>query len=331
MKKTILFLILLCSIIPSNYAQKKIKAKGDYKHSATNFVFPTQLYDLARVGIYSFDREKENIGVVYENQKNRTTITLYVYPAGIADEHRFRSEFLKSLQEIANSTKTKIDAHYQIVQYEGDYICNGFIAAIENKRSYNSLTIYECGRWFFKIRITSDGLDSLQLSDFEQKLINHFEPSQLTALNPLKSRSNIIIAPIAFKDSVLLDCVLAFTMEKVKWAIDSVSEKERASGFPSIHLGMHVAALKAFLNYRNEKNATYSPTAETQALLDELQEISDNDFFEEFVLDQYNTLLRLDEYNEKEEEWENYLKWKNNRISLFDLPNKLFSVIIYVE
>jgi len=331
MKKTIFFLILLCSIIPSSYAQKKIKAKGNYIHPSTNFVFPTQLDNFGREGIYYFDTKKENIGVVYENRNTRTTITFYIYPAGIADEYRLRSEFLKSLQEIANNTRTQINAYYQPVQYEGEYICNGFNAVIEDKHHYNSLTVYECGRWFFKIRITSDGLEPLQLFDFEQQLIKHFEPSQLTALNPFKVKASLNIVPGTLRDSVFFGSALAFAIEKAKWAVDSVFEKERASGFPSIHLGMHVAALKAFLNYRDEKCSACFITAETQAMLNELQEVSDNGFLEEFVLDQYDTLLRLDDYIIEEEDWENYLKWKNNRISLFDLTKKIFSVVHYSQ
>ena len=81
MKKTILFLILL-SLTLNSFAQKKIRAKGDYLHPHTSFVFPTKLFNLERVNIYYFDTQKENIGVVYENVYPKTTVTVYIYPAG---------------------------------------------------------------------------------------------------------------------------------------------------------------------------------------------------------------------------------------------------------
>ena len=328
-KRIILFIFILYAIIPNNYAQKKIKAKGDYTHPITNFVFPVQLYDFERIGIYSFDTKRENIGIVYENSK--TTISLYIYPAGDGYEDRLRSEFIKSLQEIANLTKIGIDINQQPIQYEGDYICNGFNAIIKDRYKYNSLTLYECGRWFFKIRITSDGLDSAYLSDFEQKIIRKYEPSKLTALNPFKSRASVHIAPGTLNDTILFGSVAGFTFKKLEWALDSVSEKERASGFPSIHIGMHIAALKAFLDYRIEKRPNTATTEEIRKMIDEIQEISDNGFLEAYIFDQYDMLLRVDDYVITEEVWEKYIKWKDNRTFLFSLTHIVYSVVGYVE
>lgn len=329
MKKLIIFIILLCAFIPNNYAQKKIRAKGDYTHPSTNFVFPKQLLNFERVAIYSFDANRENIGVVYES--NLTTVSLYIYPAGDGYEDRLRSEFLKSLQEIANHTRIGIDINHQPVQYEGDYICNGFNAIIKDRHKYNSLTLYECGRWFFKIRITSDGLDSVYLSNLEQKIVRKYEPSELTALNPFKSQAKVHIAPGTLNDTILFGSVAGFTLKKLEWALDSVSEKERASGFPSIHIGMHIAALKDFLNYRIEKRPTTATTEEIKKMIDEVQEISDNGFLAAYIFDQYDMLLRVDNYVISEEVWEKYLKWKNNRTFLFTLTHIVYSVVGYIE
>jgi len=328
MKKIIIFIVLFSSVL-NIFAQKRIKAKGDYTHLPTQFVFPTQIENFQRVNIYSFDKKKKNVGVVYGN--NKTTVTLYVYPAGNGDENRLRDEYLTSMQSIANTKWDGINATQHVIQYKGDYICNGINAVVKDKHSYNSLTLYECGRWFFKIRITSDNLDSLYLSEFEQKLLKQFEPSKLTALNPFNSQVDVHIAPVVIKsDSIFFGSVLGYTFEKIKWALDSISENERASGFPSIHLGMHIAAIKAFLNFQKEKCQTCTATAETKQMLSELQEILDNGFLEEFILDRHNMLLNFDDYVISEEDWENYLKWKGNRTFLFDMQYRLYSVLIYI-
>ena len=331
MRKIILS-ILLIFIALNISAQRQIKAKGDYTHPPTNFVFPTQIDNFKRVKIYSFDKKRENIGVVYEYKK--TTITLYAYPAGDATEHRLTNQFLGSLQAIATAARKGIDTDNQAVRYEGDYICNGFKAEIKDNNKYNSLALYECGRWFFKIRMTSDDLDSLYLNNFEQKLLTQFEPSKLTALSPLQSQSSVHIAPYVVRsDSVFFVAAVGYTLEKVKWAWDSVPENERASGFPSIHLGMHVAALKAFINSPKEKCQDCTATDETLKMLNELQEIYDNGFLELFILDEMNMLLNFGNYEIKEDVWENYLKWKNNRKFLFHYlsGNILFSYLVYVE
>ena len=328
MKKIIIF-ILLCNCVLGVFAQKKIKAKGDYTHLLTQFVFPTKIEGFQRANIYSFDKKNENVGVVYEN--NKTTATLYVYPAGNGDENRLRNEYFTSMQSIANVTRNGINATQHVIQYKGNYICNGINAVVKDKHSYNSLTLYECGKWFFKIRITSDNLDSLYLSEFEQKLINQFEPSKLTALNPFNSEVSVHVAPAVVRsDSIFFGSVLGYTLEKVKWTLDSIPENERASGFPSIHLGMHIAALKAFLSFQKEKCQTCTATAETKQMLSELQEILDKGFLEEFILDRHKMLLNFDNYIISDEEWENYFQWKGNRTFLFDMQDILYSVLVYI-
>jgi len=331
MKKIIILIISLCVFIPNNYAQKKIRAKGDYTHPSTNFVFPSQLDNFRRVSIYSFDSKRENIGVVYENQYSLTTVSLYIYPADDAWEYRLLSEYEETLQEIVYLARRGIEVNQKAVQYKGDYFCNGFNAIIKDKHAFNSLTLYECGRWFFKIRITSDGGNSASLLRFEKLIIDYFDPSKLTALNPLKSQSEIRPASDTFADSVIYGAATDYTFEKIQWALDSVPEKERASGFPSIHLGMHVAALKAFLNYQNEKCSSCVATAETQKIINELQEISYNGFLEVFILDQFNMRILLDDYDIAKEVWDNYLIWKNKRTSLITMSDLLYFVIGYVE
>jgi len=328
MKKIIIFIILFSSAL-SVFAQKKIRAKGNYTHLPTQFVFPTQIEDFQRANVYYYDKKKENVGVVYEN--NKTTVTIYVYPAGNGDENRLRNEYFTSLQSIANITRSEIDITQHVIQYKGDYVCNGVNAVVKDKHRYNSLTLYECGRWFLKIRITSDNLDSLYLREFEHNLLKQFEPSKLTALNPFNSQVDVRVAPgVVRSDSIFLGSVLGYTIEKIKWALDSIPENERASGFPSIHLGMHIAAIKAFLSYPKEKCQTCTATEETKQMLSELQEILDNGFLKEFILDRHNMLLNLGNYVISDEDLENYLKWKGNRTFLFDMQHALYSYLVYI-
>ena len=329
MKKIIIFIILLYAFISNNYAQKKIRAKGDYIHPSTNFVFPSQLDNFKRVGIYSFDPKRVNIGVVYKN--GMTTVSLYIYPADDAWEYRLLFEFSETLQEIAYFTKRGVETNQQAVQYKRDYICNGLNAIIKDKHTFNSLTLYECGKWFFKIRITSDERNSASLLRFEKIIIEYFDPSKLTALNPYKSKSEIRPTSDTFADTVIYGAATDYTLEKNQWALDNVSEKERASGFPSIHLGMHIAALKAFLKYRDEKCPTCVVTVGTQKIIDELQEISDKGYLEVFILDQFNMRLLLDDYTIEKEVWDKYLVWKNKRTSLLSFSDLLYFVVGYVE
>ena len=80
-------------------APKKIRAKGDYVHSATKAVFPLQLGEYHRDGLYSFDKKKENVGGVYESANEQTSLSVYVYPAGIGHDRRIHDEYSELMQE----------------------------------------------------------------------------------------------------------------------------------------------------------------------------------------------------------------------------------------
>ena len=53
----------------------------------------------------------------------------------------------------------------------------------KDSNNQNSLlTIFECGTWMYKIRITSNELDNQNLIDLEEKIVTKIEPSRLTGL-----------------------------------------------------------------------------------------------------------------------------------------------------
>ena len=46
---------------------KLIKSKGDFTHSETGTIFPEQVEDYPRKGIYSFTKQDNDIEVTYES------------------------------------------------------------------------------------------------------------------------------------------------------------------------------------------------------------------------------------------------------------------------
>ncbi|MFZ4455650.1 MAG: hypothetical protein ACOYOT_05455 [Bacteroidales bacterium] len=326
------------------YTQKKICAKGDYTHSQTMTVFPVIIDSFQRKDIYSFDKKKTNIGVVYENQQNETIISIYVYPAGDGYEGRLRKEYLKSLQSISNFTHKGIHVTQFAVKYEGEkYICNGFKAIFKNDKSkfnsltiyektiltneefkYNSLAVYECGKWFLKVRITSNDLDSTKIGTLEQKIYNQFDPTRLTALNPLDSLADVYFFKTAFRDSVLLGSAMGSAYKKIDWALANIKENERASGFPDLYLDLQVESLKEFLQYQyrfNEKKSEF-----TTQYLKELQLISDAGFLPEFVMEQFGMIMIVPE--NRLLKYKAYDAWKQHNKITIDL-NQEFCVVSY--
>lgn len=305
---------------------KIIKAKGEYIHRQTKMVFPEKFLSYQRKDIYSFDKKKTNIGVVYENEQKQTTISFYVYPAGEGYEGRLRKEYLVAMQSIANFSYNEILATQFAVKHEGEkYICNGFKAIItEEQRKINTLTLFECGQWFFKVRITTNELDSIQTASIEEKIYSQYDPSKLTALNPLNPKANVYLNKSAFKDSVLLGSAMGSAFKKISWALENVKENERASGFPDLYLNLQVESLKAFMEFQHRIKSQKSDY--TKQYLDELQLISDAGFLVEFVMEQFGMVLIIPENTPAK--YDEYKVWKLSNNITIDL-NQAFYLVSY--
>jgi hypothetical protein len=301
---------------------KMINTKGEYIQKQTGFIYPENFDSYQRKDIYSFNKKKTNIGVVYGNQQNQTTISIYVYPAGDGYESRLRNEYLKSIQSIANFSNNGIQAKVSLLKHEGEkFVCNGIEAKIA-ETEYNSLTLYECGEWFLKVRITTNELDSVQISSLEQKIYTHFDPTKLTALHPLNSKADVYFSKAAFQDSILLGSAMGSAYKKIDWALENVKENERASGFPDLYLNLHIESLKAFMEFQHRFN--FQKSEFTKQYLSELQLISDAGFLAEFVMEQFNMLLILP--TKFQVRFKEYQKWKQNNIITIDLSQKFYVV-----
>ena len=326
-KLTVLFLFCVFATWGQELrTPKKIKVKGEYTHSQTLTVFPEQIDLYKRNGIYAFNKEKTDIGGVYENQPQQTTISIYVYPAGDGHEGRLRKEYQKSMQSIANISKNGIDATQFAVRHEGDkFICNGYKAVIKNdKKTYNALTIFECGQWFLKVRITTRELDSSQIVLLEKKIYSQFDPTKLTETNPLNEKADVYFAKTAFRDSILLGSAMGSAFKKIDWALKNIKENERASGFPDLYIDLQVESLKAFLEFQRRKD--FNKSEYTKQYLGELQLISDAGFLPEFVMEQFGMILIIPENTPIK--YEEYEKWKLNHKITINL-NQVFYVVSY--
>lgn len=326
-KLTTVFLFLVFTLCGQEvYTPKKINAKGEYTHSQTMTVFPEKLDSYQRKEVYAFDKKKTNIGVVYENQPNQTTVSIYVYPAGDGYEGRLRKEYQKSMQSIVSVSHNGVHATQFAVRHEGEkFICNGFKAIIkDDKTKYNALTIYECGQWFLKVRITTTELDSTQIVSLEQKIYAQFDPTKLTEVNPLNEKADVYFSKTAFRDSILLGSAMGSAYKKIEWASENIKENERASGFPDLYLNFQVEALKAFMEFQHRFNFKRSDF--TKQYLNELQMISDAGFLPEFVMEQFGMILIIPKDTPAKDE--KYQKWKQNHKITIDL-NQVFYVVSY--
>ena len=169
---------------------KSIRAKGTYEHTSTSTQFPEMLEAFERQYVYSFDRQNTNIGVTYERPNSGTTFSIYVYPEGAGTEDRFRTEYLNSMQSIANVNDGIGATQYPIRFEESDFKINGFASELKKMNELSRLLLYECGSWFLKYRVTSIELDSLAMNDLITNLEEWFPPSKVASRGLRFTRNN---------------------------------------------------------------------------------------------------------------------------------------------
>ena len=287
--KRLLLLFALTLLLGQLQAQspKKIKAKGDYVHTPTSAVFPLQLGEYHRDKLYSFDKKKENVGGVYESANKRTVLSVYLYPAGNGYDRRIYDEYSSLMQELANY-RGGIHAISNAVSYQNDgFKVNGLKSVFTSSKNENeSLTLYECGKWWFKMRITSSDLDTCQISQLEKNVMDYFVPTNFVKNDPLKVGYEIHVAPVAIHDSLMLDCVLGAIVGQLKWIDENVDSLEKLSGYPSLYLEAHMASVEGLV--KAAKDFPDSPGGEEiHHQLEQYNKIIDNGFLEEYLIDQY--------------------------------------------
>lgn len=328
MKQTsILTILLILSLSISANSPRKIRCKTDYIQPESNITFPNYIKDFERMEIYSFNKTNTDVGVNYQ-RKNLTEVTdlsIYVYPAGIAVEDRLRAEYLHSLQEIANTTLKGINATQSYTSFsQNGYKVNGFKAEITQKEN-SFLSVYECGEWFFKIRITSNQNDFAEILNLEQDILKLFVPTKLVELAPLAPLASIKVSTAAQKDSLIFECMLFSALEKSKWVKEHVDSLEKAAGFPGIYLDMYVDALMKISEHAKMKTKMQR-SATTTDYLSDLNLIIDSGFLKEFILDQFSMLMTTPENTEFN--FDGFFEWKKNHDVKLNL-NQMYYLIYF--
>lgn len=290
---------------------RKIRFKEDYKHKHSKTEFPQTFrggFELKKV--FAFDKKKKSIGVTYQKSKTPAgQFTIYIYPAGDATEKRLTNEYLSSAQSVANLTEKGFKATQYPVKYEGKKIdCNGFKADFNTTNGKNSsLSVYECGTWFFKLRLTTEENDSAQIANLENSILEKLDPSHLSRQGKLSKKVDVHYSKMAFRDSILLGSSMGSAYKKIEWIMNNVQERERESGFPGHYLEMQLESYKEFMAF--DKKYDFGKSEFTQNYLNELNSLIESGFLDEYIMEQFSMVMIVPE--EHEFNFEKYEKWKS--------------------
>ena len=332
MYKITVIIILVALNVSNVHAQfrttpKKIRTKGAFTYAESDLTFPVAINEFERVSIYSYDKKDENMSASYNYNKGgaKTTVTVYVYPRDYEGSLiGFRDAYMNDLKAIATSLNMGLDAEQYYVNYEQDgYKVNGFMAQIQVDNKKNTqLALYECGRWFFKIRVTSNMLNMDSMEALNTMFVQQIKPTSLVQKTGASLSTLVHVAPACVKDSLLELCVLAMAIENVEWAEQHIDSVERLAGFPSLYLDMYVQGFKKLVEVADEHPEIKTNNEFAIEYLKKLRMLDENGFLDEFVLENYNMVMIIPEG--RTFEFEAYRKWEEENKIDFRVNNTYY-------
>ncbi len=313
--KRVFYLICLVLLPALAFGQAKtIKAKGDYIHKATGLAFPkTQFDGYERTRITAFDKKREDVGLNYKLQEGgkSTLVSIYIYPAEAPMEDRLHRNFLDVARAAVNVGKA-VDLDCALIRSSNEnYICNGMRGVFTTQDgNLSEVVLFECGGWYYKLRITTSLLELDGLTQLTERILEAYPPPALTAVSPAGDDVDMKLGDGLIMHPVLMKSVTGASISKINWALKQVSAQERASGFPGMYLALHETALKTFAEISREAEGKDSDPS-IQRYIDEVNEIVDSGFLNEFILDQFFSLLWLPDGFVPDTE--GYQAWKQDR------------------
>jgi hypothetical protein len=278
---------------------------------------------------FRFDKKKTNIGVTYEKETSpKGKVSIYLYPAGDGHETRLRDEYLESIQSVVEMTRNGLGITQFPVKHQGlEFDCNGFKATFKSEQAeFSNLSVYECGTWFFKLRITTEETDSLKIESIEKEILKTIDPSKLVEQKLLNPKASIYFAKAAFRDSTLLGSTMGSAYKKVQWVMDNIPARERASGFSGHHLELQIEGFKEILEF--DKKHKKSKSEFTENYLKEVRSITESGYLDEFLMEEYSMVMIVPEKHEFD--FAGYKNWKQDNNLTLDL-SKHFYLIAFAQ
>jgi hypothetical protein len=293
-RATILCLVCLlgCAASTRIPAVRRVVVAGDFVHDSTTITFPLKYRQFTRTEISSFNETNTSIGVTYESTLGgvNRTVTVYVYPGGKAYQDRLLSEYSESLGDIATVASKEVVATQHPLPYSKDgYRVMGVTALLAGTSNTTLLTVFECGKWFLKLRATSSTWGTGILDSLQTDFLDLFPPTDIVRRDPLRQEGKVFVAPAAFQDSVLLHASLLGAFKTMIWARNNVDTLERCAGFPSLYLAGHTEPILEMIKDWEESKKERSQS--TDEYFKSLKQIRDDGFINEFVMAQYKMIL----------------------------------------
>lgn len=346
-KKNLCIIFFLLFSILFSQTQKKtteLLIKGDFIHPSTSVTFPVLWSGFQREKIYSYDLQNEHVAIHYiqqKDKKNKTTITLYIYPVILHDNQVLRDSF--SAYEYAlnqNSNKAtdlkpsfgnisddQIKINYIYSIFDHSMGSPDFFRGIKYTDKKSMLSIYECGGRFFKIRVSSDDMTKDQLAELKDKIEKYFDVLSIAAKKtlPIDKAPGIILSPVVKRDSMMINSTIAAAQAKIEWLGKNLEKKELLTGFNDMNIESEVYATEKMLEFYKIHENDWPMHDDTKKYFREMLRIADHGKIKDYIYYKYNGLI---DYKEGAARKDDYIQFKIDK-DISENTNELLYKIYY--
>jgi hypothetical protein len=304
---------------------KKIKSTTDYEHSTSGISAPMNLDGFSRTDLFSNSKNDSVFAAEYEDQSNKLVFKFKVLPA-LLDEERLLSHYYKDLQERKYSPKENKKISKSVTINEGKFKLHGISSYFSHLDQLINLRIYDAGFWVFISEVSQKGNDTLALDKAQDLFLTKIQPAKIVEKNPLTRYANILYAPVAAQDRLLLRTTMSSATNKMKWIYENIDKYERASGIPGILLEYQIAGINGFIDYKTEKNQnTIEGNNSATRLISFFTKLKNAGFVDEYLMEQYYYLLTPPENHQFD--YSGYQKWKLENSIDYDTSKKLYIIV----
>jgi len=341
-------LIIFTLLITSVFSQQRVQPidlliKEDYTHTSSSVIFPALWSGFQREALYSYDLKNNHLAVSYVQQKtkrNKTTLTIYIYPKKSVDNQLLRDEFsaygyalnqnsdkgtdLKPSFGSASNNDIKVNYIYSIFNHSmGE---RDFFKGVKYTEKKALLAIYECGGWGFKIRVSSDDMTQDQLAELKDKAESYFGLLNIAAKKPLPINKipDIVLSPVVKRDSMMINSTIRAAQAKIEWLATHLEKKELLTGFNDMKIDSEVFAIEKMIEFYKTHEKDWPMHEDTNKYFDEMIRITDNGRIKDHIYEKYNGLINYDEGAAKKDSYIQFKIDKNISENTNEILYKLY-------
>ncbi|WP_123984878.1 hypothetical protein [Chryseobacterium sp. G0201] len=329
MKFCTFFILILFPVIVFSQdlkPNKKIKSDTDFNHIVSGITAPMKSGEFSRTALFTNSKNDSVFAAEYENKDNDALFKFKIIPAFL-DEERLLSHYYKELNERKYTPQEREKVNKTVAFQEGKFKLHGISTYFSHLNRLINVRVYDAGFWMFISEISQKGNDTLALDAKQDEFLKKLMPSKIVERNPLTRYSNILYAPIAARDTVLLRITMSSATNKMKWIYENINNYERASGIPGTLLDFQIAGINGFIDYKTEKNprSIKEGNPAVDKLISFFTKLRNDGFTDEYLMEQYYYLLTPPE--DHQFDYKGYQKWKLDNSIDYNVNKKYYIIV----